>query len=86
MWQKFCPNNPKSEKNHQGGPAAQSTCTEYDHITYTLNAMVMDFTRMTQAADDGLSVNPCLPTVLTDDPVYALLTQDPWYVRGMGRR
>lgn len=31
--------------------------------------------------DDGLTANPCWPSTLVDDPGFALLTDDLWYVK-----
>ena len=39
----------------------------------------------TREWDDYLSLNPCLPILDNDDPGYVLLTEDPWYVTGLGR-
>lgn len=40
---------------------------------------------MPNLADDGLTDNPCWPRTLTDDPGFALLTNDPWYIHNPAR-
>ncbi|OJJ94920.1 hypothetical protein ASPACDRAFT_48368 [Aspergillus aculeatus ATCC 16872] len=66
-----------SSENRGGGPITSSTCTEIVSTIYTLNGLVMEFTNV---QGYSMSDNPCLPVVITDDPGFALFTNDPWYV------
>lgn len=85
LWKNICPDKAKSEVSPgQGGLAFSGTCTELLHVTYTRNAMSMDFKNI-PINDDGLDSNPCLP-IVTDDPGFALLNNDPWYGGTIGRR
>ncbi|GAB7351190.1 hypothetical protein MBLNU459_g1634t2 [Dothideomycetes sp. NU459] len=84
IWRNLCDNKAKSSTNVQGGPASDQTCTEVNHITYTVKAMTMVFANMPPTNDDGLAANPCLP-IITDDIGFALFTNDPWYGSSLGR-
>ncbi|KAI4721608.1 glycoside hydrolase [Aureobasidium sp. EXF-10727] len=84
IWKGVCSSKARSSTNVQGGPASDQTCTEINHITYTVNAMTMLFTNMPPTNDDGLANNPCLP-IITDDIGFALFTNDPWYGSSLGR-
>ncbi|KAL6228911.1 hypothetical protein BDW75DRAFT_246204 [Aspergillus navahoensis] len=74
LWKKVCAKNDKETKT-EGGPIVSSTCTEVVSTIYSVGAMVMHFTNV---ASDYISANPCLPEI-TDDPGFALETNDPWY-------
>lgn len=53
-------------------------------LTVTLSTVHINFVRMPGFADDGLTENPCWPSTVIDDPGFALLTDDPWYIREFG--
>ncbi|KAL6229090.1 hypothetical protein BDW75DRAFT_235461 [Aspergillus navahoensis] len=73
-WKNLCKHTKKETKT-EGGPIEDQTCTEIVSTIYTVNAMVMDFTKVN---GDLIDDNPCLP-IITDDPGFALLWDDPWY-------
>jgi chitinase len=45
----------------------------------TIPALSLDFVGLAGYVDAGLSENLCYPSVLVDDPGFALLTEDPYY-------
>jgi hypothetical protein len=76
-WTNVCPDKAKSTVNIQGGGVANSISTENKHITYMVNTFHMTPQNSPKnLQDDGLTDNPCLPTSLTDDVGFALLTND----------
>jgi hypothetical protein len=48
IWRGVCSSKARSSTNVQGGPASDKTCTEINHITYTVNAMTMPITPVCQ--------------------------------------
>jgi chitinase len=49
-------------------------------VTTTQSTVRIRFINMPNEPDDGLTANPCWPSTLVDDPGFALLTDDPWYI------
>ena len=49
-------------------------------VTTTLATVSFQFDAMPNQPDYGLTANPCWPSTLVDDPGFALLTSDPWYL------
>ncbi|KAJ6032574.1 hypothetical protein N7540_003306 [Penicillium herquei] len=75
LWSGICGKEQKRTE-WQGGPISGNICTTIKSVIYTMNAMSMAFKNVN--SDPGLATNPCLP-IITDDPGYALMTQDAWY-------
>lgn len=81
-WKGFCKYPPhKSVAKAQGGPIVGGVITEVVTTFITLNVMSYTWTSVSAPAGDpqGLSTNPCYPSVLTADVGFALMTDDPWY-------
>lgn len=56
-------------------------------VTTTLATVSIRFDAYPNQPDFGLTANPCWPSTLIDDPGFALLTSDLWYVDvGNGQR
>ncbi|CZR61249.1 uncharacterized protein PAC_11145 [Phialocephala subalpina] len=68
----------KTQIKTEGGPINNLVCTEYTSTLYTVTGFSMIFAN-TGEASGRMSNNPCLPTILTPDPGYALMTNDGWY-------
>ncbi|KAL8726295.1 MAG: hypothetical protein Q9166_006797 [cf. Caloplaca sp. 2 TL-2023] len=49
-------------------------------VTTTLSTLSISFAAYPQQPDYGLTANPCWPSTLINDPGFALLTNDPWYL------
>lgn len=76
---RVCNSNPPAHNGPaQGGPTLFSTCTIEIPRTYSVNAFSFSFINMPNQADDGIPVNPCLPSI-TADAGFALFTDDAWY-------
>lgn len=68
----------KSQTKVEGGPINNRVCTEYKSHLYTVTGFSLRFEN-TDAASGSIASNPCLPTMISDDPGYALMTDDKWY-------
>jgi hypothetical protein len=62
----------------EGRPINNRVCTSSTSYLYTVRGFPMVF-QNTGAASGAISNNTCLPTILSYDPGYALMTQDKWY-------
>ncbi|KAI4094078.1 MAG: hypothetical protein L6R37_007315 [Teloschistes peruensis] len=60
-----------------GGRATEIWTAE---VTTTLSTLRIEFPNYPNQPDDGLTANPCWPSTLINDPGFALLTDDPWYI------
>lgn len=58
---------------------AQDTAVYERRLTVTIAHMSIKFTRMPGLADDGITANKCFPSVLRNDPGFALMLRDSWY-------
>lgn len=77
LWANKC-GKAKSQTKVEGGPINNRLCTEYKSHLYTVTAFSLRFDNTGQASG-SLASNPCFPSMLSDDPGYALMTQDKWY-------
>ena len=77
LWQGKC-GKAKSKTADEGGPINGKTCTLYRSIEFTITAFSLDFANTAQASG-RIASNPCLPTMITDDPGFALMVNDRWY-------
>lgn len=77
LWQGKC-GKAHSSKKTEGGPINNRVCTEIASTEYTVTAFSLKFTN-TGASSGQLVSDPCLPTLITDDIGFALMTQDKWY-------
>lgn len=79
----------------QGNPPASTRNARFDRlvhgpnrdtsifiadVTTTLSTMSIRFDNYPHDPDFGLTVNPCWPSTLVDDPGFALLNSDEWYL------
>ncbi|KAL8826184.1 MAG: hypothetical protein Q9191_003962 [Dirinaria sp. TL-2023a] len=79
----------------QGNPPVSTRNPVFDHmihgpdrdtsvfladVTTTLSTVSIRFDRFPNDPDWGITANPCWPSTLIDDPGFALLTSDPWYL------
>jgi len=84
-WVGFCKYPPNSEIKKEGGPISYDGdtvyVTSYTSTIVTLNVLDYSFTSMSPPAGDdyGLTTNVCWPSVLTQDPGFALFTYDAYY-------
>ncbi|KAL8831396.1 MAG: hypothetical protein Q9170_005310 [Blastenia crenularia] len=77
-------NPPVSTRNVQfdrivHGPDRDTSLFTAD-VTTTLATLSIQFPGYPNQPDDGLTANPCWPSTLVNDPGFALLTDDPWYI------
>jgi len=89
LFKKVCP--PREQINtigratlHTVQSACQGRDTEIWSETVQLveTVFALDFQGIPGGiADDGITMNPCWPSTLVDDPGYALVFNDPWYAR-----
>lgn len=79
LWRGVCKAKPRSSTTVVGGPVNALTCTNALTITYTVNAMSMNFINNPANNDYGVGINSCLPSTLVDDSGYALMSADLWY-------
>jgi chitinase len=49
------------------------------YLTVTIAHMSIEFSNMPNLADDGILDNKCFPSVLHNDPGFALMLRDSWY-------
>lgn len=77
LWINKC-GKAKSQIKKEGGPISNLVCTEYVSSLYTVTGFSLIF-QNTGAASGRITNNPCLPTILTPDAGYALMTNDKWY-------
>ncbi|KAL8705755.1 MAG: hypothetical protein Q9201_001150 [Fulgogasparrea decipioides] len=81
--------------NGQGNPPASTRNAAFDRlvhgpnrvteiwtaqVTTTLSTLSINFGAYPNQPDYGLTANPCWPSTLVNDPGFALLTNDPWYI------
>lgn len=81
-WNGFCEFAPRSSvAPPQGGRIVNGVVEVVVTTSITLNVMSYTWTNVPIMFPDvqGLSANPCRPSVLTADVGYALFTDDPWY-------
>jgi hypothetical protein len=57
------------------------SCQVLTEISVMSMSFEMEDVPLAQYADDGLSANECWPSILVDDPSYALLNTDPYFAR-----
>ncbi|CZR66788.1 uncharacterized protein PAC_16689 [Phialocephala subalpina] len=77
LWQNKC-GKAKSQVKSEGGPINDKTCTEYKSVLYTITGFSLRFEN-TGLASGRIASNPCLPTMILDDPGFALMNNDSWY-------
>ncbi|KAK6000837.1 hypothetical protein QM012_003562 [Aureobasidium pullulans] len=58
---------------------AQDTAIYERHLTVTIGHMSIKFINIPNLPDDGITANKCFPSVLRDDPGFALMLRDSWY-------
>ena len=90
LWNRLCPkiaerhtvNAPQAEWITNKRPEARlETVTVPCSVVWTRSTISMHFDRVPAGlVDDGLPENPCYLPRLVDDPGFALLTDDPWYL------
>ncbi|MCJ1307824.1 hypothetical protein MMC25_001472 [Agyrium rufum] len=85
MWSNVCLLTPISHTTGLRSVGEQVTAcrtTEHWEVTQVITTGVfeMSFINMPNYADDGITKNPCWPQTLIDDPGFALLVNDPWYI------
>lgn len=68
----------KSQTKTEGGPINNKVCTEYKSHLYTITGFSLQFDN-TAEASASLASNPCFPSMVSDDPGFALMTEDKWY-------
>lgn len=87
-WKGFCKFPPDKQIKTEGGPVVDMgnsyEVTIMTSTILTLNVMSYTWSDISEPAGDpaGISTNACWPSVLTNDPGFALLTEDPWYATG----
>ncbi|KAI0467970.1 glycosyl hydrolases family 18-domain-containing protein [Xylaria cf. heliscus] len=81
---------PETTNNHRSHTTMNLGGRIYDvytgDVTTTQSTVRIRFINMPNDPDDGLTANPCWPSTLIDDPGFALLTDDPWYLGEPQRR
>jgi hypothetical protein len=84
-WKGFCKYPPLKQVAKQGGPINTYGDTVWTtsivSTIITINQMEYGSTELSEPVGDsaGITTNPCWPSVLTNDPGFALFTNDPWY-------
>jgi hypothetical protein len=77
LWSGKC-GKAKSQIKKEGGPINNLVCTEYTSTLYTVTGFSLIF-QNTGEPSGRITNNPCLPTILTPDAGYAMMTNDMWY-------
>ena len=77
LWKGKC-GKAKSQIKTEGGPVNGKTCTEYKSVLITVTGFSPVF-KNTARASGSIASNPCLPTMIVDDPGLALMNNDKWY-------
>ena len=87
--------------DNQGKPPARTENARFDRlvhgpnrdtsmftadVTTTLSTLLIRFEAFPNEEDWGLTANPCWPSTLIDDPGFALLNSDQWYINYPQRR
>jgi chitinase len=57
----------------------QRTAIYERYLTVTIAQLSIEFSNMPNLADDGILDNKCFPSVLRNDPGFALMLRDSWY-------
>jgi chitinase len=57
----------------------QRTAIYERRLTVTIAHLSIEFDNMPNLADDGITDNKCFPSVLRNDPGFALMLRDSWY-------
>lgn len=84
-WKGFCKYPPEQQVKTEGGPVEYVgdvvITTIITSTIITLNVFDMQFTNLSPPAGDiyALTTNVCWPSVLTNDPGFALFTYDAYY-------
>lgn len=87
MWRGICPEEVvTSLRGVAGNPSTQIVPNACRNIVWVTQSYLvvntvfsMRFANMPAYADDGLTENPCYPSVLANDPGFALRGDDSWY-------
>jgi chitinase len=77
LWLNKC-GKAKSQTKSEDGPINDRTCTTYKSVLYTVTGFSLVF-KNTGLASGAIASNPCLPTMITNDPGFALMNNDKWY-------
>ncbi|WYZ42272.1 hypothetical protein EsH8_V_001167 [Colletotrichum jinshuiense] len=90
--QGVCPTTLESQTTVEMTSGGSRTCYVNSKTTKTQVVLSISYPNWdddwenTAIWDDHLRQNPCIPNVRFDDPGFVLLTDDPWYKTGSGKK